>query len=194
MAKDPKTPGPGPKTTGATVPSSTPDDAARDVPETRGSQKASARATAQAFLDQYQESQREQAEAQKAEDEEAYQYFYRCHTCNQPGIFFTKNPIAAEIRDHEWFASYKGLDEAYVDDEVLCQVCLQRGRETSLYVNRMNRHQATREQLRGHPFRVFGSHEERHLNKFPKDPERLKREGILRAGETFEADESKVTA
>lgn len=45
--------------------------------------------------------------------------------CNEPGIFYTRNPIGAtEITADMWFSSYKDVEAPWNGVTIPCQVCL----------------------------------------------------------------------
>lgn len=134
---------------------------------------------AEKILGAVQRAKRSSVESSIDEDEKKYQYFYRCPRCNGHGIYFTGRPSGGKLTDERWFATYKKPDEPWADEQIWCQECLAKGRETHLPVmrDRSDRRQAHR---LGHPFRV-DQRDRRFLCKFPRDPEEFKRTPILRS-------------
>jgi hypothetical protein len=131
---------------------------------------------------------RQKTEATKAREEsERYQYFYMCRKCNGHGIYFARQPFNQELFDDDWFATYKDLDEPYTERDILCQECLERGKEIVLAVQRPNRRFIAKERAAKHPFYVSGR-SRGWLCKFPLDPEEYKLTPVLKAkpdGSTF---------
>lgn len=77
--------------------------------------------------------------AYRDKDQEKYQYYMRCSTCRQPGIFFTRFPLEDELKSKDWFSTYKAVEETYTARDVLCQVCLQElDKEVPLQVHVLN--------------------------------------------------------
>lgn len=132
------------------------------------------------LLDSIVGGREEAREEQAAEDDARWQYFIRCTKCTRYGgiaIFLTGDPRRMSyIRDGDWFASYKDLDEAWRESEVWCSTCYSKrnGRLTSIPIERPETMQLSREEGRGNPFRVT------HTRLFGKI---LKDEGERRAAE-----------
>jgi hypothetical protein len=110
-------------------------------------------------------------------DEEEYQYALLCRKCGQMGIFFTKNPLNRTLYQNDWFSRMKATDEAWAMDVIPCQECfIASGEYTGLAVASVR----GAEPRKGKAFSVAGRCS-RSVAKFPKDPERFKREGVTMA-------------
>lgn len=86
-----------------------------------------------------------QAEAERREDDDKYQYFLKCASCGRPAIFFTSNPIGRMVHSAKslledddrvaWYTTYKPIERPYAQREIKCQCCHKEGRTGSVRMN-----------------------------------------------------------
>jgi hypothetical protein len=126
--------------------------------------------SAVAMLAAFQADTRVRAKQIAESDDDKYQYYVRCRRHAAPGIFLTKNPHGSILTNHDWFASYKGVNESW-DKDIWCQECLQYDPTTDEYAGVQFplagiQYVPTRK-AKNTAFSVEG----RYLFRYPKDPE-----------------------
>lgn len=130
-----------------------------------------------------QKRRKDEALAAKAKMHEAYDCFVRCryHGPGEPahGIFLSFLPDPNEaVQMNQWRAGYKPTyEELFMNDQILCQVCLRRGEMSALDVVKVKTfNERTKMYVDRGAFEVS----ERALMVRAKDPKRLALEGELR--------------
>lgn len=81
---------------------------------------------ADALLNLRDENQREEERTINEQFNLEYAWGMRCRRCNGVGVFFTRDPRGALIKDSEWYTRYRKQTEPYHDPKILCQCCLRR--------------------------------------------------------------------
>ncbi len=127
---------------------------------------------AQSILDAVKRRKEIAETVEREKDDNDYHYVLRCGTRRHHGIYFTRNPLSEDfVEMNEWFSTYKGVDDIHLGP-IVCQEC----RSELNKVNRLSIEYV--DQNKG-TFRVSP----RHVRRFAKNEDRLKREGEHRAAD-----------